>query len=99
MFYCELSLKDIKMSSCRTEEKVTLNFVNRDGKSISVTALTGNSILDVVVDQNLDFDGFGKLRDTIQTIKRVSVIIVICLDIQASSLNYAKCQHVVDVGT
>lgn len=56
-------LKDVKMSSRRTEEKVTLNFVNRDGKSISVTALTGNTILDVVVDQNLDFDGFGKLRD------------------------------------
>ncbi|XP_056611047.1 adrenodoxin [Triplophysa dalaica] len=49
----------------RTEEKVTVNFVNRDGKRISVTALTGNSILDVVVDQNLDFDGFGACEGTL----------------------------------
>lgn len=49
----------------RTEEKVTLNFVNRDGKRISVIALTGNTILDVVVDQNLDFDGFGACEGTL----------------------------------
>nr|XP_055072114.1 adrenodoxin [Misgurnus anguillicaudatus] len=49
----------------RTEEKVTINFINRDGKNISVTALTGNTLLDVVVDQDLDFDGFGACEGTL----------------------------------
>ncbi len=49
------------MSLCRAEEKVTVHFLNRDGKRITVKALTGESLLDVVVNHDLDIDGFGKL--------------------------------------
>lgn len=49
------------MSLCRAEEKVTVHFLNRDGKRITVKDLTGESLLDVVVNNDLDIDGFGKL--------------------------------------
>ncbi len=49
------------MSLYRAEEKVTVHFLNRDGKRITVKDLTGESLLDVVVNNDLDIDGFGKL--------------------------------------
>lgn len=49
------------MSLCSAEEKVTVHFLNRDGERITVKALTGESLLDVVVNHDLDIDGFGKL--------------------------------------
>lgn len=46
----------------RSENKVTVNFVNRDGEKITVKANPGDTLLDVVIDQDLDFDGFGELN-------------------------------------
>lgn len=46
----------------RTESKVTVNFINRDGEKITVKGSPGDTLLDVIVDQDLDFDGFGKLN-------------------------------------
>lgn len=43
----------------RSENKVTVNFMNRDGEKITVKAPLGDSLLDVVVQQELDIDGFG----------------------------------------
>lgn len=54
-----LMLKQVFL--CRAEEKVTVHFLNRDGKRITVKASAGESLLDVVVDRDLDIDGFGKL--------------------------------------
>ncbi|XP_072542694.1 adrenodoxin [Salminus brasiliensis] len=49
----------------RAEDRVTIHFINRDGKRISVDSLTGVSLLNIVVDQNLDFDGFGACEGTL----------------------------------
>ncbi|XP_016147815.1 adrenodoxin-like [Sinocyclocheilus grahami] len=51
--------------SLRAEEKVTVHFLNRDGKRISVKALTGESLLDIVVNNDLDIDGFGACEGTL----------------------------------
>lgn len=44
---------------------MTIHFLNRDGKRISVKASTGDSLLDIVVNHDLDIDGFGKLLKNI----------------------------------
>ncbi|KAI4877142.1 hypothetical protein NFI96_026487 [Prochilodus magdalenae] len=49
----------------RSENKVTVNFINRDGEKITAKASPGESLLDVVVDQDLDFDGFGACEGTL----------------------------------
>uniref|UniRef100_A0A6J0SYF1 Adrenodoxin-like n=1 Tax=Pogona vitticeps TaxID=103695 RepID=A0A6J0SYF1_9SAUR len=40
-------------------DKVLLHFVNRDGEKFTVTAKEGESLLEVVMNQNLSIDGFG----------------------------------------
>ncbi|KAH0630888.1 hypothetical protein JD844_004216 [Phrynosoma platyrhinos] len=40
-------------------DKVLLHFINRNGEKFSVTAKEGESLLEVVVNQNLNIDGFG----------------------------------------
>ncbi|XP_052420768.1 adrenodoxin-like [Carassius gibelio] len=52
-------------TSLRAEEKVTVHFLNRDGKRITAKALTGESLLDVVVNNDLDIDGFGACEGTL----------------------------------
>ncbi|XP_001922722.2 adrenodoxin [Danio rerio] len=52
-------------NSLRAEEKVTVHFLNRDGKRITVKASIGESLLDVVVDRDLDIDGFGACEGTL----------------------------------
>lgn len=44
----------------RSENKVVVNFINRDGEKITVKASPGDTLLDVVVQQELDFDGYGE---------------------------------------
>lgn len=46
----------------RSDNKVTINFINRDGEKITVKGLPGDSLLDVVINEDLDFDGFGTHR-------------------------------------
>ncbi|XP_053129333.1 adrenodoxin-like [Hemicordylus capensis] len=48
-----------------TTDRITLHFINRDGEKFSVTAKEGESLLDVVVHQNLDIDGFGACEGTL----------------------------------
>uniref|UniRef100_A0A671SVR3 Adrenodoxin-like n=1 Tax=Sinocyclocheilus anshuiensis TaxID=1608454 RepID=A0A671SVR3_9TELE len=61
---CEAE-KDNLPPVLRAEEKVTVHFLNRDGKRITVKALTGESLLDVVVNNDLDIDGFGACEGTL----------------------------------
>ncbi|XP_013866153.1 adrenodoxin [Austrofundulus limnaeus] len=46
-------------------DKVTVNFINRDGEKITVKGSPGDSLLDVVVNEDLDFDGFGACEGTL----------------------------------
>lgn len=47
------------VSVCRSDNKVTVHFVNRDGEKITVKGSPGDTLLDVVINEDLDFDGFG----------------------------------------
>lgn len=47
--------------SLRSDNKVTVHFVNRDGEKITVKGSPGDSLLDVVINEDLDIDGFGTL--------------------------------------
>uniref|UniRef100_A0A4W5KDE0 Ferredoxin 1 n=1 Tax=Hucho hucho TaxID=62062 RepID=A0A4W5KDE0_9TELE len=49
----------------RSEEKVTVYFINRDGQKITTSGAKGNSLLDLVVDQNVSIDGFGACEGTL----------------------------------
>lgn len=40
---------------------MTVNFINRDGEKITVKASPGDTLLDVVVKEDLDFDGYGEV--------------------------------------
>ncbi|XP_075054990.1 adrenodoxin, mitochondrial [Mixophyes fleayi] len=48
-----------------SEGKVTVNFINRDGDTIVAQGKIGDSLLDVVVEKNLDIDGFGACEGTL----------------------------------
>lgn len=43
----------------RSDNRVTVHFINRDGEKITVEGSPGDSLLDVVINEDLDFDGFG----------------------------------------
>uniref|UniRef100_A0A3B5MQ92 2Fe-2S ferredoxin-type domain-containing protein n=1 Tax=Xiphophorus couchianus TaxID=32473 RepID=A0A3B5MQ92_9TELE len=45
--------------------KVTVHFINRDGEKITVKASPGDSLLDVVINEDLNFDGFGACEGTL----------------------------------
>uniref|UniRef100_A0A8C5DQR6 2Fe-2S ferredoxin-type domain-containing protein n=1 Tax=Gouania willdenowi TaxID=441366 RepID=A0A8C5DQR6_GOUWI len=49
----------------RSDNKVTVNFINRDGDRITVKGSPGESLLDVVINEDLDFDGFGACEGTL----------------------------------
>jgi len=49
----------------RSDNKVTVHFVNRDGEKITVKGSPGDSLLDVIIEQDLDFDGFGACEGTL----------------------------------
>ncbi|KAJ7310438.1 hypothetical protein JRQ81_007355 [Phrynocephalus forsythii] len=51
-------LHDVPGDSSSTD-KVLLHFVNRDGDKFSVMAKEGESLLEVVINENLNIDGFG----------------------------------------
>lgn len=48
----------------RSDNKVTVNFINRDGEKITVKGSPGDSLLDLVINEDLDFDGFGMSTHT-----------------------------------
>ncbi|OBS80296.1 hypothetical protein A6R68_21502 [Neotoma lepida] len=53
-----LSLSASAWSS--SEDKITVYFKNRDGETLTAKGKVGDSLLDVVIENNLDIDGFGK---------------------------------------
>ncbi|XP_034403233.1 adrenodoxin-like [Cyclopterus lumpus] len=49
----------------RSDNKVTVNFINRDGEKITAKGSPGDSLLDIVINEDLDFDGFGACEGTL----------------------------------
>uniref|UniRef100_A0A4W6E7Z1 2Fe-2S ferredoxin-type domain-containing protein n=1 Tax=Lates calcarifer TaxID=8187 RepID=A0A4W6E7Z1_LATCA len=49
----------------RADNKVTVHFINRDGEKITVKGSPGDSLLDIVINEDLDFDGFGACEGTL----------------------------------
>ncbi|XP_072550498.1 ferredoxin 1b [Salminus brasiliensis] len=52
-------------SSSSLGSKVLLHFVNQSGSKTSVSAAEGESLLDVVINKNLNIDGFGACEGTL----------------------------------
>ncbi|XP_006890920.1 PREDICTED: adrenodoxin, mitochondrial [Elephantulus edwardii] len=48
-----------------SEDKVTVHFINRDGETLTTKGKIGDSLLDVVVENNLNIDGFGACEGTL----------------------------------
>ncbi|KAL8191022.1 UNVERIFIED_CONTAM: Adrenodoxin, mitochondrial [Gekko kuhli] len=48
-----------------SEDKITVHFITRDGDKLTAQGKVGDSLLDVVVDNNLDIDGFGACEGTL----------------------------------
>ncbi|XP_038674276.1 adrenodoxin-like [Scyliorhinus canicula] len=48
-----------------SKDKITVDFINRDGEKLTADGNLGDSLLDVVVDNNLDIDGFGACEGTL----------------------------------
>uniref|UniRef100_A0A8C4JFE0 Adrenodoxin-like n=1 Tax=Dromaius novaehollandiae TaxID=8790 RepID=A0A8C4JFE0_DRONO len=46
-------------------DQVTVHFINRDGEKLTATAKEGETLLEVVVNQNLAIDGFGACEGTL----------------------------------
>lgn len=44
-----------------------MKFVNRDGSTIAAEGKVGMSLLDLVVEKNLDIDGYGKNTRSVRT--------------------------------
>ncbi|NXL86643.1 ADX protein, partial [Alectura lathami] len=51
--------------SCSSADPVTVHFINRDGERLTTTAKEGESLLEVVVNQNLAIEGFGACEGTL----------------------------------
>ncbi|XP_067842212.1 adrenodoxin [Heptranchias perlo] len=48
-----------------SKDKVTVDFINRDGEKLRAEGNLGDSVLEVVIDNNLDIDGFGACEGTL----------------------------------
>ncbi|KAM5227121.1 adrenodoxin, mitochondrial [Hipposideros larvatus] len=48
-----------------SEDKITVHFLNRDGEVLTTKGKVGDSLLDVVIENNLDIDGFGACEGTL----------------------------------
>ncbi|XP_029458349.1 adrenodoxin, mitochondrial [Rhinatrema bivittatum] len=51
--------------SSSSDDKVTVHFINRDGDRLTAEGKVGESLLDVVINKNLDIDGFGACEGTL----------------------------------
>uniref|UniRef100_A0A8C0VS98 Adrenal ferredoxin n=1 Tax=Cyanistes caeruleus TaxID=156563 RepID=A0A8C0VS98_CYACU len=59
------SQTEVTAGQCDSEDKITVHFINRDGDKLTAKGKPGDSLLDVVVDNNLDIDGFGACEGTL----------------------------------
>ncbi|XP_020851770.1 LOW QUALITY PROTEIN: adrenodoxin, mitochondrial [Phascolarctos cinereus] len=48
-----------------SEDKITIHFINRDGEKLTTQGKVGDTLLEVVVNNNLDIDGFGACEGTL----------------------------------
>ncbi|TEA34188.1 hypothetical protein DBR06_SOUSAS2710054 [Sousa chinensis] len=48
-----------------SEDKITVHFINRDGETLTSKGKVGDTLLDIVVENNLDIDGFGACEGTL----------------------------------
>uniref|UniRef100_A0A671E9V3 Adrenal ferredoxin n=2 Tax=Rhinolophus ferrumequinum TaxID=59479 RepID=A0A671E9V3_RHIFE len=48
-----------------SKDKITVHFLNRDGEILTTKGKVGDSLLDVVVENNLDIDAFGACEGTL----------------------------------
>ncbi|KAL7979905.1 hypothetical protein Chor_004374 [Crotalus horridus] len=53
------------LSPCSSMDKVTLHFIDRDGEKYLVNAKEGESLLEVVINQNININGFGACEGTL----------------------------------
>ncbi|KAA8579544.1 hypothetical protein FQN60_006637, partial [Etheostoma spectabile] len=54
-----------KTGSDVSDNKVTVHFINRDGEKVTAKGSPGDSLLDIVINEDLDFDGFGACEGTL----------------------------------
>ncbi|XP_028357190.1 adrenodoxin, mitochondrial isoform X1 [Physeter macrocephalus] len=54
-----------QMRAYSSEDKITVHFINRDGETLTSKGKVGDTLLDVVVENNLDIDGFGACEGTL----------------------------------
>uniref|UniRef100_A0A8C4WJS1 2Fe-2S ferredoxin-type domain-containing protein n=1 Tax=Gopherus evgoodei TaxID=1825980 RepID=A0A8C4WJS1_9SAUR len=63
------AMAQLALTSCNlfdsSADRVTVHFINRDGERLTATAKEGESLLEVVVNQNLSIDGFGACEGTL----------------------------------
>ncbi|XP_018419759.1 PREDICTED: adrenodoxin-like [Nanorana parkeri] len=57
--------QDGKSSSGSTDDHLTVNFINRNGETLTATAKEGESLLEVVIRHHLNIDGFGACEGTL----------------------------------
>ncbi|XP_006632882.2 ferredoxin 1b [Lepisosteus oculatus] len=50
---------------CKSSDKVVVHFVNQKGDRTTITATEGETLLDVVINMNLDISGFGACEGTL----------------------------------
>lgn len=59
-------VRHFSSSQCRSKkEEITVNFLNRDGETFTVKAKVGETLLDTVIDNDVDIDGFGACEGTL----------------------------------
>ncbi len=54
-----ITLLLLKFEMTFSLNRLKVTFINNDGQRITVLAKEGDNLLDVVVNNELDFDGFG----------------------------------------
>lgn len=55
----------IKLNKLSLHDRVEVTFVRASGERIKAKGKVGDSLLDVIVNSNLDFDGFGACEGTL----------------------------------
>ncbi|XP_059507263.1 ferredoxin 1b [Stegostoma tigrinum] len=61
-FFCSSTASE---GDSRSDEKLMVHFINRDNEKLTVLAKEGESLLDVVIKNNLDINGFGACEGTL----------------------------------
>ncbi|XP_071979283.1 adrenodoxin-like [Engystomops pustulosus] len=64
-FTTSAKCQDAKSNTGNSEENLRVNFINRDGETLTATAKEGESLLDVVIRHRLNIDGFGACEGTL----------------------------------